>query len=99
MVLHRMKLKEADPLDVLEDEGDVLPEEDLKEGCLASMQARLLPLACLGASHTTLPDKVSAIIHMLKLESGDALPHYLRSIVSTTTDQGLRLKLRRPLLL
>ena len=90
MVLHRMKLDDADPMDLTTDDANVddLGNEDLKAEYAALLQPRLLPIVTLGSSHTSLPDKLSALLHALKLETGDQLQLYLNSVAACASDQG-----------
>lgn len=43
---------------------------------------------CVAPGATTAPDKLTALLHMIHLESGDHTNTYLDSVVALVTDQG-----------
>ena len=89
--LHELQMQDTDVLEVLaDDKQDEMSDQDFRASCSSALQTRLLPPSCLGSAHTTLPDKISALIHSLKLECGESLRHYLRAIAACTSDQGMR---------
>ena len=86
-----MKMKETDPLDAVlnggQDEDDLV-QQDLKTAYASSIETRLLPVTTLGSSHTTLPDKLSALLHSLKFEVGENFLKYCVSVAVCTSNQG-----------
>ena len=88
MILHRLALQDADRLDMLQGEDEKFSDRDVQEACAKTLEVRLLPVTALGRGHTSTADKYAALVHVAKLESGDSLPRYMRSIVGCVTDQG-----------
>lgn len=88
---HSLRLKQADPLAEILSEESNFADQDMSSGCEEHLRTRLLPVATLGRSHASLADKLSALLHAVKLETGGEFLAYMQSIAGVTTDQGRQL--------